>query len=307
MLVYIKPLSTFPKLHSDTLFGALTSAVSELYPDKVEDMLNEFKNNNPPFLISSTFPVIFKGDERFKFYPKLLLGEDSTGIDTKIVKDYKKVEYLEETIFNQLIDGRITHHDILKEYDKYRRFSNLLFSRKIDVDIGFGKNITPNASVNRINNSTDIFYTQGDSYHNIGLFFFVKIYDEDYEEILKACLKFLKDRGFGKDISTGKGHFDFEIKNYSFPSDDVDKNMFTTLSRFIPTEDDLKMISDESYYEISSKRGRDKSGEIRKQIRFFKEGSVFSNTKKYYGSIIKSGSKAVEYGYAFPIRFNKGD
>ena len=60
MLVYIKPLSTFPKLHSDTLFGALTSAVSELYPDKVEDMLNEFKNNNPPFFISSTFPVIFR-------------------------------------------------------------------------------------------------------------------------------------------------------------------------------------------------------------------------------------------------------
>ena len=33
MLIYIKPLSTFPKLHSDTLFGALTSAISELYPN----------------------------------------------------------------------------------------------------------------------------------------------------------------------------------------------------------------------------------------------------------------------------------
>lgn len=37
MLVYIKPLSMFPKLHSDTLFGALTSAINELFPDKIDE------------------------------------------------------------------------------------------------------------------------------------------------------------------------------------------------------------------------------------------------------------------------------
>ena len=74
MLVYIKPLSTFPKLHSDTLFGALTSAISELYPDLIEKMLKEFEEGRPPFLISSTFPVIFNDDEKIKFYPKINHG-----------------------------------------------------------------------------------------------------------------------------------------------------------------------------------------------------------------------------------------
>lgn len=308
MLVYIKPLSTFPKLHSDTLFGAITSAINDLYPNKVEDMLNEFENSNPPFLISSTFPVIFKDDEKIKFYPKIILGDDFTDMDTKIIKDYKKVKYIEERLFRLLIDGKISHRDILKDYDKYQRFSNLLFSRKIDADIGFDENITPNNSVNRLFNQTNIFYTQGDSYYNMGLYFLCKIYDDEYDDILKASLKFLKDRGFGRDISTGKGHFDYEIRDYSFLEDNTQKNMFTTLSRFTPTVDDLKSVDANSFYEISSKRGRDKSGEIRKQIRFFSEGSVFANSKKFYGQLIRSGTKAVEYAYAFPVRFNvKGD
>ena len=42
MLVYIKPLSMFPKLHSDTLFGALTSAIGELFPNKVEEIKASF-------------------------------------------------------------------------------------------------------------------------------------------------------------------------------------------------------------------------------------------------------------------------
>ena len=305
MLVYIKPLSTFPKLHSDTLFGAITSVISELYPDKVEGMLNEFENSNPPFLISSAFPVIFNGDEKIRFYPKIILEEDFTNIDTKIIKDYKKVEYIEERLFRLIIDGRISHRDILKDYDKYRRFSNLLFSRKIDADIAFGWDITSHNSVNRSISKSSVFYTQGDRYYNMGLYFLCKLYDDEYESILKAALKFLKDRGFGGDISTGKGHFDYEIKDYSFLKDDSQKNMFTTLSRFTPTVDDLKSVNEKSFYEISSKRGRGKSGEIRKQIRFFREGSVFNNSKQFYGQIIKSGEKSVEYAYAFPVRFNR--
>lgn len=62
MLVNIKPLSTFPKLHSDTLFGALLSAINELYPDKVEYIIDKFEEGKPPFLISSTFPVLFNED-----------------------------------------------------------------------------------------------------------------------------------------------------------------------------------------------------------------------------------------------------
>lgn len=307
MLVYIKPLSTFPKLHSDTLFGALTYAISELYPDSLDEMLVNFKSGRPPFLISSTFPVIFNENEKIKFYPKLIMGSDLEKTDSKIIKDYKKVDYLEEKIFFDLINGVISENELLDNYDNYYRFSNLLMSKKIDVDIGFGENILPNNSVNRLVNDTKIFYTHGDSYKNMGLFFLVKIFDKDYVQILKSALRFLKDRGFGRDISTGKGHFDYEIELIGNEEEHGEDNMFVSLSRFIPTEDDLKRINEYSFYEIESKRGRDKTGEIRKQVRFFKEGSVFPNYQMNYGNVFEVGetNPAIEYGYAYPLRFKK--
>lgn len=304
MLVYIKPLSTFPKLHSDTLFGAITSAISELYPYKIDEMIKGFEDSNPPFLISSSFPVIYSDDEKIKFYPKILLDSDLSEIDSKIIKDYKKVSYIQEEIFFDLVSGKLTENDILSNYNNYKRFSNLLLVKDVDVDIGFGENILPNNMVNRLKSDTKIFYTSGDSYNNLGLFFIVEVNNPGYEEILKSAIKFLKDRGFGRDISTGKGHFDYEIEKTE--KLETDGNTFITLSRFIPTEDNLKRINKYSYYEISSKRGRDKSGEIRKQVRFFKEGSTFPNYQLNYGKIVKSGdvNPAVEYGFAFPIRYD---
>lgn len=307
MLVYIKPLSTFPKLHSDTLFGALTSAISELYPDLIEKMLKEFEEGRPPFLISSTFPVIFNDDEKIKFYPKLIMDSDLSNIDPKTLKDYKKVEYIEEELFNALIKGDLTEKDLLNNYDNYYRSLNLLMSEKLNVDFGFGENILPNNMVNRLINETEIFYTQGDSYKNLGLFYLVYLFGEGYGKIIESAMKFLKDRGFGRDISTGKGHFDFEIESVLNYEDNEGDNKFVSLSRFIPTENDLKRINEYSFYEIGSKRGRDKSGEIRKQVRFFKEGSIFPNFQLTYGNIVKSGdiNPAIEYGYAYPLRFSK--
>ena len=113
MLIYIKPLSTFPKLHSDTLFGAITSAISELYPDMVEDMINEFENSRPPFIISSAFPYIYDNDDKVRFYPKIIQDYDLSKISRKTLKQYKKIEYIEEEIFLKIINGQLTELDIL--------------------------------------------------------------------------------------------------------------------------------------------------------------------------------------------------
>ena len=304
MLVFIKPLSTFPKLHSDTLFGAITSAISELYPDLVGEMLVEFDAGRPPFLISSAFPVIYDNEAKIKFFPKIIWGSDLSDIDSEILKDYKKVAYIQEEIFFELINGKLSENDLLKDYDSYNLFSNLLFKNEVNVDVGIGENILPNNSVNRLSNETKIFYSNGDSYYNLGLFFLVDFFDEKYKEIVMSAVKFLKDRGFGKDISTGKGHFDYEIEDSEQISNEYEGNTFISLSRYIPTENELKRINEYSFYEIGFKRGRARSGEIRKQIRFFKEGSTFPNYQLIYGQNIKSGNNAVEYGYAFPVWYN---
>ena len=311
MLIYIKPLSTFPKLHSDTLFGAITSAVSELYPDMVEDMLNEFKDGRPPFILSSTFPYIYNDDKKVRFYPKIIQDYDSSEISRDVLKKYKKISFIDEEIFLNLVNGDLTELDLLNKYNQYHESGNLLMTEDYGINACISGNILPNNSVNRLTNESEsIFYSQGDTFQNMGLFFAMIFFDAEYEDIIKSVFKFLKDRGFGRDLSTGKGQFDYEITDDSIDNFEITEgNTFVTLSRYIPTSDDLDKINECSAYEIDSKRGRHPSGEIRKEVKFFKEGSTFPNYQLTYGNIIKSSdvNPAVEYGYAFPVRFNRSD
>lgn len=107
MLIYLKPLSIFPELHSDTLFGAITYAISQLYPEKVDEMVKSFEDE-PPFIISSTFPFIFKEDfengKKIKFYPKIIFPQKSKDLEEKYhpkdFKEYKKVKFIEENFFS---------------------------------------------------------------------------------------------------------------------------------------------------------------------------------------------------------------
>lgn len=308
MLVYIKPLSMFPKLHSDTLFGALTSAISELFPDKVEEMLNEFRNNNPQFLISSTFPFVYNEKTKIRFFPKIILNTKSEKIDDiDSLKEYKKVDFLEESIFFDILSQNISENEIISNFENYYKTGNLLMSKDYGFDVSFENNILPNNTINRLTNETEtIFYSEGVEYGNMGLFFLIEILNDEYESILTSALKFLKDRGLGRDISTGKGQFDYEIEDISI--NDLYENTgekFITLSRFIPKDDELELIISDCNYELGSKRGRDKSGEIRNQIRFFKEGSTFSKSKEIFGQLVDVGIDfpAVEYGYAYMISY----
>ena len=113
MLIYLKPLSIFPELHSDTLFGAITYAISQLYPEKVDEMVKSFEDE-PPFIISSTFPFIFKEDfengKKIKFYPKIIFPQKSKDLEEKYhpkdFKEYKKVKFIEENLFFDLLKGK---------------------------------------------------------------------------------------------------------------------------------------------------------------------------------------------------------
>lgn len=306
MLVYIKPLSMFPKVHSDRLFGAFLSTINEIFPSKIDEVVDKFNSDEPPFLISSSFPFLELGDIKKKFFPKIIINDASNGNPN--YKDFKKVDYVEEEIFWDIINGNLSQDSILTNYDKYVRVNNLLMTKDYGKNIEFTSNIVPHNSINRFSNQTNIFYDEGNIYgEHIGLFFYIEIFDKSFDIIIKSCLKFLKDRGFGKDISVGKGQFKYEIEDISFNFDEeIDLgDKFITLSRFIPSKDDLQHIGTESFYEIQSKRSIDKSGEVRKQVHFFKEGSTFLHYKKFYGKIVNVGNNrpAIEYGYAFPIKF----
>ena len=306
MLVYIEPHSTFPELHSDTIFGALTYAINELFPEIVEEMISNFENDKPPFLLSSAFPFIKNHEEIIRFYPKPILGNDLSELDMDILKKYKEIKYLDEEIFEDFINGNIDEYEIISNLGDYNQISFLLSKKDIENTVFFGKNIITNNMINRISNKTNVFYSEGNSFKsNSGLYFMITFFDEGYESVIRSSIKFLKDRGFGKDISTGKGHFDYFIEDGDNLYLNKKGSSFISLSRFIPKKEELDIIKENSFYEILSKRARHSSGDLRKQIKFFKEGSTFPNFKELYGMNVSSGVnvKSSEYGYAFPINY----
>lgn len=310
MLVYIKPLTLFPEIHSDTLFGALCSAISNLYPYKMDDMISNFLDNNPPFIISSPLPYIYDEEKIIRLYPKIHDSSDKR-YDSNKLKQYKTIQYFDEATFIDYIKGDITESDLIDNIDKLA-YNNIIFQDDYNINFSCVEKILPGNNINRLTNSSEnIYYTSGYEYSDMGLYFFIKFFDKEYERIVTSAIKYLKDAGLGKDISIGKGQFDYffeennQIENIIY----YNKGMFfTTLSRYIPTENELKNITNKSYYDITSKRGRSSNGEIRRKVTFFTEGSTFfNNNQEFYGKIIESGivNPSVEYGYAFVVKINR--
>ena len=310
LLVHIR--SSIPFIHSDRIFGAICVAMNDFGEEKLIDMLENF-NKEPPFLLSSVFPYI-DYDGRTYFLPKPI--EDIKKMDDhrKYIDNYKKldsVKYISADIFNDWINGKTNEAYILQNLDKHNIKSGLLFPKEKILKFDIISYDTPRNRVNRLNNlSEDIFYFGDNSYKNVNLFFIIRIYDHKYEELLKCLLTFLKDyRGFGKDLSVGKGRFEIEefSENKIFESP-KDCKRFITLSRYIPSADEINMfkVRKEIYYDIVTKRGMMSGNKPKKQVRFFSEGSTFPNLKNIYGRILYVHEKAVEYGFAFNVGISYG-
>lgn len=298
MIIYLKPRSLFPTLHSDTIFGAILSSATQIYPEIFPEILEKFKKGDPPFLVSSAFPYMECNQEKIRFFPKPLL-EPQEHSNLEVSKKIRKARYVEESIFRSwIMEGE---QEITRKMEDYRLQDGLLHPKNLDLQFKFDADTIPRNTINRMTNASEnIFYSSGVTMRGLGLFFMVRFLDEGYEDLIKGVMRFLKDRGFGGDISVGKGHFIYELSTENIFS--ADGNSFITLSRYIPLPEELDSIGDDLWYELGSKRGRSAGGELRREVKFFREGSSFKSLEKaFYGVIVESGEKAVEYGLAYPV------
>lgn len=306
MLVYILPKSAFPELHSDTIFGAMLYAMSQLGID-ISTLLRQFEKS-PPFLVSSAFPFTYSNGAKIRFFPKPIVEPSKAEFDA--VKEFKKVKYIQEDIFKTWITGE-TNEGKMQEALENKKYTILagefLVEKDSKMDFKIKSIILPRNTINRVTQASEnIFYTQLYNFEKAGLFFGIKFYDENYRSDVIATLRFLRDRGFGEDVSVGKGHFGFDDDDFKITDETIANNAgerFITLSRYIPGEELRAFNKEQMWYEIYSKRSRSSDGRLRKQVRFFVEGSTFPEIgKEYYGRIIHSADDAVEYGYAYKIR-----
>ena len=120
MLIYINPQSNFPDLHSDKIFGAILSTMNDLFPSKTEEVISDFNNGKPPFLISSAFPFIKIDDKKFKFYPRIMINEKKFAVeDTNAIKEFKNVKFFQEEIFFSILNNDLTINENLNNYDNF--------------------------------------------------------------------------------------------------------------------------------------------------------------------------------------------
>ena len=309
MIIHIEPKSSFQGLSSDTIYGATFNAIYNLYED-FNEMLDIFKQT-PPFLISSAFPFVF-AEETTHFFPKPIeeSQQKMTMIDGSTVKKMKSVKYIHESIFNQWIDGKTNEYDLAINIDKYSIKDGLLYPKKLNLNFNIKSLDIARNSINRQTQFTDIFYSSGNYYTNAGLFFLVRFMDNESENkyfgLITGAFKFLRDRGFGGDVSIGKGHFEItDFSDTEIIQEPEKGNRFISLSRYHPTQDEIAAYNKnrDIWYDIFTKRGRSSDGRIRNQVRFFTEGSTFPDlNKEVYGKIIPVARDAVEFGYAFNVR-----
>lgn len=343
----IKPETSFcQEVQSDTLFGHICWAIKYIYGEsKLLEFLKLFEEK-PPLIISSGFPSINNID----FIPKPVLRpldiKEEKELEAKFLnKNYSEYAFYAALKFlNKQNFIPVEVLEIVKDNLSYFNLYNLIFEKGDNCPINFIKkpsecknsgldcyffnkenkecplSLNINLKIedvyhNTINRLTNTVLEEGGLYSVINYFFDSKIIVyivDDYfgfDEINKI-FEFISVSGYGKDKSTGKGAFSFElIEEFNLPNS-VSPNGFITLSNFFP-EDNFKITG---YYEIFTKFGKlggdwsRKPGinPFKKPIIFIKPGSFIftSPLKEYYGKLIKNvnvNPDIVQYGITLPL------
>lgn len=303
--VYIYPKSLFPaSLPSNTIFGALCSAFSELNFD-VNELLEKYPDN-PPFLISSGIPCEKKADGSVVHYfplPKITYAKTPDENNFDSLKEFKRVKFVHEDIFLKLSKGELKSTEIMDFEENYSiKSSGILILKGEDFKWKQVPAEIPHNQINRLSSESEqFFYSEGCFYgEESGFCTFIDIRDESWKEKINAGFAFLKDRGIGKKVSSGGGEFNLEFGSFELPKGD-DKYL-TTLSRFLPG--DIEVFAENIWYDLVTIRGRSMDGFMKKQVIMLKEGAVFKNTgERFYGSAVKvrDDPPVVEYGMAFTV------
>ena len=204
------PISPFASpVQSDTLAGHLLCAAGELYGiSKITELIDLFKQENPPFSVSSGFPTdclpmpFLPGLTRQKVAEMLgsNLDKDLSGFLVKL-KGFKKKNWLSVSAFQRLRDKLSLESlfvDWMGNEDDYPEiYSYSSFQTHNTIDRRTGT------------------VMEGGLYFSpitaFGADFGFDIYVETHEQdLFESCLDHISRSGYGADSSTGKGAFSWE-------------------------------------------------------------------------------------------------
>jgi len=284
-----------PIIHSDTFFGGLAWSYRELYGnDEVGAFIEICKRR--ALLFSSLYPCKIGGTS---LYPLPL----NFSIDIRGLFKGRPWAVSGE-VFRKLIRGT----SIKELRDSLKLHGGVLYiadEEPVELRVMKSyKNVR-----DRLMGSTDLwrlsYYVLGDG---CGLRLLYRVIEpkEVSEKRLMSALRLLSENGLGGERSIGLGgSSEPPIIGEESIEEPKDAELFTTLSLYHPTRDEVEKYADrEIYYELVERGGfRDyrAGGRRNRAVRMFREGSVFPAVSEYPGSMADVGG-AYKYGIAYPVR-----
>jgi CRISPR-associated protein Csm4 len=254
---------------SDALYAALVQCWQLLYDDDWDFLLQD-----GPFCVSSCFPVL---DQKL-FYPLPVGSLDMVIRDIKgrDLKKWKRVRYVSESIFQQIIEGSLSTDRCIPKEQFLFESGTLPGSGPVEIEV-------PRIRIDPFSSAVSkgaFFYCVDRHFSpDDGLFFLSTFKDEKIMAKFESALMLLGDSGMGGDRSTGKGAFSFKRQEFTMRIPESGDG-HVCLSLYHPTATEIdKGLIDSAYYNLIRRHGFiagfGARSLRRKSVLMFEEGSVF--------------------------------
>lgn len=242
--------STMQTMKSDTFFSAVYSEYMRIYgDDELENIIEKIK-------ISDLLP--YKNDNLFVPKPFVAIDRDISPTNENKIdrKKIKALQYIPMNKFKQYLDFLRTGEN---------------FPEDIDDDFGKKQIITKN-QISRTGDDTQIYSVEVFKFcEDSGLYFILDCPD-DFAKKFENTIQSLGYMGIGAKKSVGLGKFEIkEIKslettdpntfseiffeNSKQNSNNSDNISYLVLSSYLPTEKEIPMLKEKSYYRIIKSSG----------------------------------------------------
>ncbi len=277
---------------SDTLKGALVSGLAWGLRDKDMASLNrktEKFNENLRVSAAYLFYEDRKQNKSYYFFPKPMtrLPVKPTGKPGES-KRIKKIQFIEKSLFEKILkaetfplddsqtlhNGKIIVSDKSVFREKVKLYASETYGR---VKIGNVNVLGDGEKGSPFYVSRTFFYHKKDKETDgvAGLYFIFEAADEETMTMLDIALKVLEDEGLGADRRLGNGRFSYRMSTMELNiPDQADRQMI--LSKYIPTQEEIKgKVLENASYNLT-KRGGYVSGTLQENFAHYSKRNIYT-------------------------------
>lgn len=257
-------------LHSDTLFSALCHVFVDLYGQAwLEDFIRKYQQK-PFFILSSAFPY-FQNDLFLPRPFKKVTFNENQQIDIKAFKDLKWV----------------SPSALLKWLESEENDVEELIANDHSVAAIIREFTTPRVALDRVDSASNIYYCSQVIFAiDSGLFVIVRLFEDDFQNILQGAMDYLGDCGLGSERNNGYGRFK---ATWNMPNDGLQRLLENSgdshylLSLYNPADLDDSLT--DAHYSLIQRRGYFYSRSTGKQYKrcsvwMLQEGSILAKIPK---------------------------